>query len=161
MFSLFKKHEAWQVARCVPLHAEKIAGLHSASFSRGWSEEEVLSLLRDTAVSGDILFRKHIAPDIDGFALSRHAAGEAEILSIAVAETVRGKGGGRILLQQHLGHLLTKGIRRVVLEVEDGNTAAITLYKRFGFEQVGERLAYYAKPDGSRANAKVMALAFK
>jgi len=40
--------------------------------------------------------------------------------------------------------------------VEDENKAARALYARSGFEQVGERQAYYARPDGTRGHALVL-----
>ena len=93
-----------------------------------------------------------------GFALSRIAEDEAEVLSIAVAAERRGSGGGGVLLARHLGRLQGMGVRRVVLEVDEDNASAIALYRRFGFVQVGKRKAYYVTKDGRRATAKVMAL---
>ena len=46
-----------------------------------------------------------------GFAVSRMAADEAEILSIAVAADHRGRGLSRNLLLTHLGHLAGRGVR--------------------------------------------------
>jgi ribosomal-protein-alanine N-acetyltransferase len=47
--------------------------------------------------------------------------------------------------------------RRLVLEVAADNAAALRLYARFGFQRIGERQGYYARPDGSPATAIVMA----
>jgi len=54
-----------------------------------------------------------------GFAVSRMAADEAEILSIAVDAKHRGRGLSRNLLLTHLGHLAGRGVRTVFLEVEE------------------------------------------
>jgi ribosomal-protein-alanine N-acetyltransferase len=83
-----------------------------------------------------------------GFALSRHAAGEAEVLSIAVDKSERGRGIGRALMNAHLARLAAAGATSVFLEVEPGNTGAIGLYNRLGFETVGERKGYYRKAGG-------------
>ena len=48
---------------------------------------------------------------IIGFAVSRMAADEAEILSIAVAADQRGRGLSHNLLLTHLGHLAGRGVR--------------------------------------------------
>ncbi|WP_261405261.1 GNAT family N-acetyltransferase [Chenggangzhangella methanolivorans] len=80
------------------------------------------------------------------------------MLSIAVAAERRGAGGGKALLGRHLGRLAGQGVRRVVLEVDEDNEPALALYRAFGFEQVGRRKAYYARADGKRGSARVMAL---
>jgi ribosomal-protein-alanine N-acetyltransferase len=78
-----------------------------------------------------------------GFILARQAADEAEILSIAVDEGVRGRGLGRKLLQRNLRRLAGLGVRAVFLEVGAENAAALSLYRSMGFEQVGQRERYY------------------
>ena len=61
--------------------------------------------------------------NIIGFAVSRMAEDEAEILSIAVDARHRGRGLSRNLLLTHLGHLAGRGVRTVFLEVEENNQA--------------------------------------
>jgi ribosomal-protein-alanine N-acetyltransferase len=153
--AFFKRPPVWHIRRVQPEHAGAVSALHRMSFSRGWQEDEVFALIRDSAVHGDILCR---AGNIDGFILSRCAAGEAELLTIALAKGQRGRGGGNMLLRQHLGHLLGLGIERVVLEVDETNLPAHKLYRRFGFEDVGTRPAYYLNANGTRGNARIMAL---
>src|SRR5712692_8392189 len=62
--------------------AARLAQLHGASFHRSWGEGEFEAMLaeRNTLVHRLMIGRKMI-----GFAVSRIAADEAEILSIAVA----------------------------------------------------------------------------
>ena len=43
------------------------------------------------------------------------------------------------------------------LEVAAGNAGAIALYQASGFRRIGLRPAYYACPDGTRADAVLMA----
>ena len=147
----------WPV-RIEPLaapHAAAIAALHSASFARGWDEAEVAALLGDRSVLADGLFVAETAQP-SSFVLSRFAEDEAEILSIASAEAWRGRGHAGLLLERHVSHLRARGIAALFLEVEDGNLAALALYHRSGFGQVGERPAYYPAHDGSRRRALVL-----
>lgn len=144
----------WHVERARPAHAEAIAALHGASFARGWSAADIDALLADPTVLADVL--RPGAGAMCGFALSRLVADEAEILSIAVASRRRAGGGGRTLLSRHLGRLAAAGARRVVLEVDEANSAALALYRRFGFERCGSRPAYYARADGGRGNALLL-----
>jgi ribosomal-protein-alanine N-acetyltransferase len=136
-----------------PRDAAALADLHAACFHRGWSEEEVLSLLADPAVLAHCVYcgRKPA-----GFVLSRTAADEAEILSIAVDERWRGRRLGRSLIDLHLRQLAGHRVRNVFLEVDEGNVAALRLYRTAGFRQVGRRPNYYPKPDGNPATALVL-----
>jgi ribosomal-protein-alanine N-acetyltransferase len=130
-----------------------IAALHAQSFHRGWSEDEVEALLHDrsvlaqTAISG----RK-----LAGFILSRIAADEAEILSVAVAPAWRGRHIGRDLLRLHLRRLAGFGVESVFLEVGERNDPAQGLYAASGFYEVGRRARYYAEPDGKTSDALIL-----
>ena len=44
----------------------------------------------------------------------------------------------------------------MTLEVRTSNTAAISLYRRFGFVPAGVRPAYYTDSDGATTDALVM-----
>jgi ribosomal-protein-alanine N-acetyltransferase len=91
-----------------------------------------------------------------GFSVSRMAADEAELLSIAIAESHRGRGLSNKLLLTHLGHLAGHGIRTVFLEVEENNQPARRLYQRAGFAIVGRRERYYRQAGGEPLNALLM-----
>ena len=132
-----------------PADAAAIAALHKASFQRGWGEEEVYGLLIDKNV---IAHRAMIGRAMAGFILSRLAAGEAEILSIAIAPKQRGRGLSRPLLDLNLRRLAGLGARTVFLEVDENNAPARALYRRAGFADVGRRKSYYQ----SGANALVL-----
>jgi ribosomal-protein-alanine N-acetyltransferase len=136
-----------------PRDAGTIAALHAASFHRGWSEQEVEALLTDRHV---IAHRVTIGGKLAGFIMTRQAADEAEILSIAVANARRGKGLARQLLTLHLRRLAGLGARTVFLEVDEHNRPAIRLYDRAGFREVGRRANYYHGSDGKTATALVL-----
>jgi [ribosomal protein S18]-alanine N-acetyltransferase len=120
--------------------AAAIAELHAASFQRGWSEEELYRLLTDRNVVGH---RSTAGAALVGFILSRLAAGEAEILSVAIASGWRGRGYSRPLLDLHLRRLAGLGVRTVFLEVGETNAPAVRLYRKAGFYDVGRRKGYY------------------
>ena len=133
--------------------AARLAQLHGASFHRGWGEDEFESML---AERNTLVHRLRIGRKIVGFAVSRLAADEAEILSIAVAASHRGRGLSRTLLLTHLGHLAGRGVRTVFLEVEENNQPARRLYQRAGFAVAGRRERYYREADGQQLNALLM-----
>jgi ribosomal-protein-alanine N-acetyltransferase len=133
--------------------ASALARLHATAFARPWDAHEFERMLCERSTEAHALWR---AGAIQGFILSRRVADEAEILTVVLAPAMRGGGLSHKLVREHLGHLALNGVRNVHLEVDEGNAAALKLYARHGFKQVGERTGYYARPDGSRATAFTM-----
>jgi ribosomal-protein-alanine N-acetyltransferase len=131
-----------------PDDAPALAALHGASFHRGWSDGEFESLLLDRNI---IAHRAIAGRNVVGFIMSRLVLGEAEILSIAVATSRRGKGLARRLLDLNLSRLAGLGARTVFLEVDEGNVPARRLYQRAGFREVGRRQGYYPAAQGAAA----------
>ena len=82
--------------------AARLAQLHGASFHRGWGEGEFEVMLSER---NTLVHRLRQGRKVIGFAVSRMAADEAEILSIAIDTSQRGRGLSRNLLLTHLGHL--------------------------------------------------------
>ena len=136
-----------------PRDAGAIAALHAASFRRGWSEQEVEGLLLDRQV---LTHRAELRGKLIGFIMSRLAADEAEILSVAVAARHQGRGLARKLLNLHLRRLAGLSARAVFLEVDEHNATAIRLYDRAGFREVARRPNYYPGGDGKPATALVL-----
>jgi ribosomal-protein-alanine N-acetyltransferase len=133
--------------------AAAIAKLHAASFNRGWSEDEIERLLIERNV---LTHRATMNGRLIGFIMSRLAAGEAEILSVAVTASYRRKGLARRMLNLHMGRLSGIGTRVLFLEVGESNVAALKLYRRAGFTEAGRREGYYAAADGKRATALLL-----
>jgi ribosomal-protein-alanine N-acetyltransferase len=141
------------IAEAAAADAGTIAALHAASFHRGWSEDEVEALLTDRNV---LAHRACRGRRLAGFILSRRAADEAEILSVATAPPARGRGIGAAMLDLHLRRLAGLGVAAVYLEVEEENAPARRLYASAGFRAVGRRQGYYRTRDGRTADAVVL-----
>jgi ribosomal-protein-alanine N-acetyltransferase len=136
-----------------PRDAGRLAQLHGASFHRGWGEGEFETMLTER---NTLVHRLRLGRKIIGLAVSRMAADEAEILSIAIDKGQRGRGLSHNLLLTHLGHLAGHGVRTIFLEVEENNQPARRLYERAGFTVVGRRERYYQQPGGEQLNALLM-----
>jgi ribosomal-protein-alanine N-acetyltransferase len=149
---LFSRREP-VLSEATPRDAAAIAKLHAASFNRGWSEDEIDHLILERNV---LTHRATVNGRLVGFIMSRIAAGEAEILSVAVAGSQRRKGLARRMLNLHMGRLSGLGTRVLFLEVDESNAAARQLYRRAGFGEAGRREGYYATADGKRATALVL-----
>lgn len=137
-----------------------LSEIHGSGFVVGWSEDEIARLDADPAVTTLVARRGSTFSSRRpvGFVMFRQAAGEAEVLSIAVHPRHRRGGTGRALVEAMLRRLYGERVGEVFLEVGAGNAAALALYRRLGFRQVGERAAYYRGPDGTAVNALVLRL---
>ena len=133
--------------------AEQFAVLHAAAFGRGWSAEEFERLLIERNVVAD---RAMSSTRLTGFVISRLAADQAEILSIAVAAPHRGRGLARKLLDVHLRRLAAYGVNSVFLEVDKRNVPACRLYAGLGFREVGRRDSYYVDAGKEAGTALVL-----
>jgi len=139
---------------------EALVEIHGDAFARGWSVEEFEALL-----SGPNVFVRGVRREsvfgfrrLVGFVIVRIAADEAEILTIAILRTRRGRGYGRMLMEEAMRCLYREGAVSCFLEVNHGNDRAVSLYRALGFEEVGRRKGYYDGADGSDRSALVMRL---
>lgn len=135
--------------------AGQCAALHATAFAHPWSAREFETLLSAANVSGEAAVDP-ASGALRGFVLTRIAADEAEILTIAVDGALRRRGVGRALLAAHMARLPSLGAKTLFLEVERENAAALALYAKFGFREVGQRKGYYRKSDGTAATALVL-----
>jgi ribosomal-protein-alanine N-acetyltransferase len=138
-----------------PDRAQACARLHGQGFAHPWSPEEMAALIASTSTVGAAALDP-VSGRLHGFVLSRLAADEAEILTIAVDAAHQGRGVGRALLSENLRQAANARAKAMFLEVAKDNGAALALYERFGFVKVGERAGYYRRADGTRATAIVM-----
>jgi len=132
------------VQQATPLDAGLMAAIHASCFSRPWDEAvmaqfiaapECLCLITSAVESSGSVAA--------GLLIARKAADEAEILTFGVAPSCRRLGLGRALLQAASARLGAAGAKTLFLEVEDGNDAAILLYRALGAVPVGKRTGYY------------------
>jgi [ribosomal protein S18]-alanine N-acetyltransferase len=127
-----------------------LAGLHDQSFitPRPWSAAEFADLLSMTGV--------FLCGDAEGFVMGRALAGEAELLTLAVAPALRRQGRARNLLDAFDNAARIRGAERAFLEVAAGNDPARALYHAAGWLLQGQRKNYYRHPDGRAEDAVIM-----
>jgi ribosomal-protein-alanine N-acetyltransferase len=128
----------------------RLAALHAAAFAEPWDAAAFHALLGQAGV-----FAVE-APD--GFILMRAVADEAEILTLAVCPRARRRGLGGWLVGEGAVEAAARGAVRLFLEVAADNAPARALYARAGFAEAGRRPGYYARPDGGRQDALLLAL---
>lgn len=120
-----------------------VAQLEAGIFSMPWSAQGFM----DTLFREDVLFLVACEDEqLLGYVGVYCTADEGEITNVAVAQTARRRGVGRMLLQELTRQLAQRGIFRIVLEVRVSNDPAICLYGQMGFAVVGTRKNFYEKP---------------
>ena len=157
MWSVFRRPVAYAARPLSVGDASACAVLHRAAFPRGWSVAEFETLIVAQNTRGDGRFAVD-SDELLAFVLSRIAADEAEILTIATTKLVQRKGLAGDLLKDHIETLQRAGMRKLFLDVAADNIAALALYRKFGFVKVGERPAYYCRFDSGVTVAYVMGL---
>ncbi len=150
----FRRRLVVDVKRAGPGAAGLFAALHADSFPDPWSERSFTAFLHLRNTTGHLAWSDQAAV---GFALTRVAMEEAELLTIGVDPEARRLGVGRALLKAAMDTALDQGARLMHLEVAVTNTTARRLYDATGFREVGRRPRYYA--DGGDAIACQCALA--
>ena len=117
---------------------DALAALHASCFTvpRPWTAAEFAALLADPLA--------FLLPHPTGFLLGRVVAGEAELLTLAVAPKARRQGIASQLVRDFLSESRRRGGDCAFLEVAADNLAAISLYQAAGFEAAGRRRNYYA-----------------
>lgn len=134
-----------------------LPAIHREDFPRPWSGQEFASLLAQEPVFGFAAWqvgRRDAGPA--GFVLARLAAGEAEILTVAVRRAMRRLGLGRELMEAVLRDLHAQRAEALFLEVDEANAPAVALYRRLGFREVGRRPGYYGEKGEAKSAALVM-----
>jgi ribosomal-protein-alanine N-acetyltransferase len=85
---------------------------------------------------------------IGGFIVARLIQHECEILNIGVTKTMRNNQVASKLIDALIGECNNKSIKHIFLEVRTSNVPAISLYKKFDFNEIGVRPNYYLTKKG-------------
>lgn len=81
--------------------------------------------------------------EIIGFAGIKITFDEADIMNIVVKKSNRNQGIGSLLLTNLISLCNKLKLKSITLEVNEENSIAINLYKKFMFKKIGIRKNYY------------------
>lgn len=129
-----------------------VFALEQRAYGVPWS----LGMLRDCISAGHTGLTLRAEDALVGYAILSSAAGEAHLLNLAVEPGRQRCGYGARLLCRILDMARWHHAQVLLLEVRPSNTAALALYQRFGFAQIGRRPGYYPLPGGGREDALVL-----
>ena len=123
---------------------------HDLFGDEAWTEGMLAAEL-DRVASGRYYLVAEGPGGLVGYAgLLTPGGGQADVLTLAVAEDRWGQRIGATLLDALLAEAARRGCREVFLEVRADNDRAQRLYRRLGFTEIGIRRGYY-QPSGTDA----------
>jgi ribosomal-protein-alanine N-acetyltransferase len=123
---------------------DDVAAIERSVFNDPWSRRSFVDLVD----SRNVLFLVAEADSrtVVGYAIVLIAGVESELANLAVSRLMQRQGLGRRLLGEALDRARERGAREMFLEVRESNEAGLGLYTAEGFESVGRRPRYYARP---------------
>lgn len=124
-------------------HLSACAAAFQAAFPdwrRPWGAEDFAGFAADPRV---LWLEARCDGAFVGLLLARAILDEAELLTLFRAPGSRMGPVGSLLIERLILHFKECEIERIILEVDESNIRAVSLYQRFGFVQVGRRRRYY------------------
>lgn len=129
--------------RSVPDDASGIADIEAATFPDPWDFRSVTDLI---TTEGAMCFTARDGDRVVAYVIGRLIAPEGEIYRVAVDPEYRRRGIAYRLLDYAVKTSRGKGLESLFLEVRSMNHPAISLYRAYGFVEVGRRKGYYRDP---------------
>ncbi len=133
----------------IPAHLEGCAALERVCFHEPWSAHSLELLCHEGIGVGYLCLSRAEngeTPAVTAYGGMLITVDEGQITNIAVHPDCRRQGLGQAVVRALLRHAKAAHLGRVTLEVRTSNAAAIALYKKNGFSEVGRRRGFYTKP---------------
>ncbi|HET7922663.1 MAG TPA: ribosomal protein S18-alanine N-acetyltransferase [Gammaproteobacteria bacterium] len=131
----------------------RVLEIEKRAYKYHWTE----GIFRDCLRVGYGCWVMELSGAIAGYGVMSLVVGEAHLLNICVAPEWQGRGYGSLLLEHFIALARERSASQMLLEVRPSNTAALSLYQRRGFNEVGLRKAYYPGEKG-REDALILAM---
>ena len=143
-------HPVWQLQRAGVDQLDAIMAIETPTFGNGaWTFTGMRSELANPQTYYLVAFRPEYPGFVEGYAglFCPRGSPDADIQTIAVAETARRSGLGRLLIESLITEARDRRAKQVFLEVRADNPGAKRLYDSIGFVEIAVRTGYY-QPDG-------------
>jgi len=123
---------------------DAVVEIEREAFTTPWQADTFLGLLERDGV--ELIVMADPEDVVVGYAVLWCILEQGELANIAITPARRGGGLGFRLLAHVLEVARGRGVEAVFLEVRASNRAALDLYARFDFAEVGRRRDYYEHP---------------
>ena len=136
---------------------EAVLAIEDIAYEFPWTRGNFI----DSLAAG---YPAHLLRNGDGslaaYCIAMRGVQETHLLNLTVAPALQHCGVGRAMLDALVADCRAEGADCIWLEVRESNLRAREIYRRYGFEAVGWRRAYYPAAAGQREDACVMRLAW-
>ena len=122
-----------------------ISEFHRTEFADGWNKAQ----LRSAFETGRFIALGAFDERLVGVITLSTSFDDADLEGVAVRREYRKTGVATRLLSAAQEKLKERGVKRLLLEVREGNIPAKNFYLKSGFEKISTRKNYY--PDGENA----------
>ena len=122
---------------------DAVAAIEAECFSHPWSKKS----LEESLEKENSLFLVAVEDEkVIGYVGMEVIVDEGYIFNVAVSADYRRRGVGYALVRELVTSSMKNSLCFITLEVRESNSAAISLYSKFGFIKAGERKNYYSDP---------------
>ncbi|MDE6189861.1 MAG: GNAT family N-acetyltransferase [Clostridia bacterium] len=127
-------------------YIDSIYDIENQSLDEAWSKEQLGGLIG----CSNAIARVGLVDNKAVCSYSLYIVGEEGFVNnLSVEETFRGKGVGSFLMEDMINCSKLRNLSALTLEVNENNTAAINLYRKFGFTVEGNRPKFYNGKDAA------------
>ncbi len=122
--------------------AFSIEQIEKNCFSHPWSQKAI----EESFENNTVFFGAVCNNEIVGYCGMQIVLDQGFITNVAVLQNHRKCGIGKALIEQLLNYAKQQNLSFVTLEVRVSNLAAISLYDKMGFKNMGTRKNFYRDP---------------
>jgi len=130
----------------------EVLAIENASYDFPWTEGIFRDCLQKQYLSTLFVQQKKII----AYSISQFVVDECHLLNLCIRQEERKQGLATKMVQYLMNQARQNDMGSIFLEVRISNTAAINLYDKLGFNEIGLRRDYYPDTNG-REDALVLA----
>ncbi|MGN0106233.1 MAG: ribosomal protein S18-alanine N-acetyltransferase [Hominilimicola sp.] len=130
-----------EIVRMTEQDVPEVAELEKKCFAVPWSEKSFSDEMKNKLA---VYFVAKSDGRCIGYAGFWNVSGEGGITNVAVLPEYRRQGVGSLLISEMIKTAAKLNLELLTLEVRKSNISAQGLYKKYGFDIIGERKRYYS-----------------
>ncbi len=129
------------IGRMTEKDVKEVAEVEKQCFALPWSEKSFYDEMTNKLA---VYFTAKTDGKCVGYAGFWNVSGEGGITNVAVLPPYRRQGIASMLIEEMIREGKAQSLALLTLEVRKSNRAAQDLYKKYGFDIIGERKRYYS-----------------
>ncbi len=147
MSELIRGQDRFFVRRMREEDLPAVRAIEIMSFSNPWSDSTFRGEVQNTSVSFPLVVVRRPGEEVVAYIVFWQIRDDVQVNNVAVHPECRGLGLGEAVMRFAIAKVRAAGAGFMTLEVRKSNAPAVSLYRKLGFEVLGDRKNYYTKPD--------------